>query len=50
VLALAVVAAVALLVVVIRETMGLARLATIEKLHRRASDTLLSDSHSDCGW
>ena len=35
-LALAIVAAVAFLVVVIRETMGLARLATIEKLHRRA--------------
>jgi putative membrane protein len=46
-LALAILAAVAFLVIVIRETMGLARLATIEKLHRCASDTLLSDDRQE---
>src|SRR6202044_1363025 len=46
-LALAMLAAVAFLVVVIREAMGLARLVTIEKLHRRASDTLLSDDRQE---
>jgi putative membrane protein len=46
-LALAVLAAVAFLVVAVRETMGLARLATIEKLHRRASDTLLHDDRQE---
>jgi putative membrane protein len=44
-LALAILAAVAFLVVAVRETMGLARLATIEKLNRRAADTLVTD---DC--
>ena len=46
-LALAILAAVSLLVVVVRETMGLARLATIEKLNRRASDTLLNDDRQE---
>jgi putative membrane protein len=46
-LALAILAAVSFLVVAIRETMGLARLATIEKLHRRAADTLLSDDRQE---
>jgi putative membrane protein len=46
-LALAILAAVAFLVVAVRETMGLARLATIEKLHRRASDTLLHDDRQE---
>jgi putative membrane protein len=42
-LALAFAAALALAVVVAREALGLARLATIEKLHLRATATLLSD-------
>ena len=42
-LALAILAAVSLFVVVIREMISLARLATIEKLHQRAADTILSD-------
>jgi putative membrane protein len=46
-LALAILAAVSFSVVAIRETMGLARLATIEKLNRRASDTLLSDDRQE---
>jgi putative membrane protein len=46
-LALAILAAVAFLVVAVRETMGLARLATIEKLNRRASDTLLNDDRRE---
>jgi putative membrane protein len=46
-LALAILAAVAFLVVAVRETMALARLATIEKLHRRASDTLLHDDRQE---
>jgi putative membrane protein len=46
-LALAILAAVSFLVVAIRETMGLVRLATIEKLNRRASDTLLSDDRQE---
>ena len=40
---LAAAAALALAVVIAREAYGLARLATIEKLHRRAADVLLSD-------
>jgi putative membrane protein len=46
-LALAVLATVAFLVVAVRETMGLARLATIEKLNRSASDTLLDDDRQE---
>jgi putative membrane protein len=42
-LAFASVAALALTVVVAREAFGLARLATIEKLHLRAAEVLLSD-------
>jgi putative membrane protein len=46
-LALAVVAAAAFLVVAVRETLGLTRLATIEKLHQRAADTLISDDRQE---
>ncbi len=46
-LALAILAAVSFLVVAVRETMGLARLATIEKLHQRALDTLLNDDRQE---
>src|ERR1700722_15721610 len=46
-LALAFAAALALVVVVAREALGLARLATIEQLHRRATATLLSDDHAE---
>ncbi len=42
-LALAVIAALALAVVVGREVFGLVRLATIEKLHLRAAEVLVSD-------
>lgn len=42
-LALAVIAVVALAVVTMRELVGLARLATIEKLHLRAAEVLISD-------
>ncbi|WP_050386878.1 YcjF family protein [Bradyrhizobium pachyrhizi] len=45
-LALAVVAAVALAVVTTRELVGLARLATIEKLHLRAAEVLISDDRA----
>ncbi|MHC2337053.1 YcjF family protein [Bradyrhizobium sp. USDA 4454] len=45
-LALAVIAAVALAVVTTRELVGLARLATIEKLHLRASEVLISDDRA----
>ncbi|WP_050628173.1 YcjF family protein [Bradyrhizobium viridifuturi] len=45
-LALAVVAAVALAVVTMRELVGLARLATIEKLHLRAAEVLISDDRA----
>ena len=41
-LGLAVAAALALIVVIAREAFGLARLATIEKLHLRAADVLAS--------
>jgi putative membrane protein len=46
-LALAVLAAVSFSVIAVRETMGLARLATIEKLHQRALDTLLNDDRQE---
>ncbi|OKO68092.1 TIGR01620 family protein [Bradyrhizobium sp. NAS96.2] len=45
-LALAVVAAVALAVVTMRELVGLTRLATIEKLHLRAAEVLISDDRA----
>lgn len=45
-LGFALVAAVALMVVIAREAIGLARLATIEKLHLRASEVLLSDDRA----
>ncbi|MDH2386810.1 TIGR01620 family protein [Bradyrhizobium sp. CER78] len=45
-LALAVIAAVALAVVTMRELVGLARLATIEKLHLRAAEVLISDDRA----
>jgi putative membrane protein len=44
-LACAVAAGLALTVVVVREALGLARLAEIEKLHRHAIAALLSDDH-----
>ena len=46
-LAFACAAALAFVVVVAREAFGLARLATIEKLHLRAAATLLSDDNAD---
>jgi putative membrane protein len=45
-LAFAFAAALALVVVVAREAFGLARLATIEKLHLRAAEVLLSDDRA----
>src|SRR3982075_1594888 len=45
-LAFAFAAALALIVVVAREAFGLARLATIEKLHARAAAVLLSDDRA----
>ena len=45
--AFALAAALALIVVVAREAFGLARLATIEKMHRRAAATLLSDDRAE---
>jgi putative membrane protein len=45
-LTFAVIAAVALVVVIAREAVGLARLATIEKLHLRAAEVLLSDDRA----
>ncbi|WP_298278284.1 YcjF family protein [uncultured Bradyrhizobium sp.] len=45
-LALAVIAIVALAVVTMRELVGLARLATIEKLHLRAAEVLISDDRA----
>jgi putative membrane protein len=45
-LAFAFAAALALMVVIAREAFGLARLATIEKLHLRAADVLLSDDRA----
>jgi putative membrane protein len=46
-LALAIVATVSLLAVGIREAVGLLRLATMENLHRRAADTILSDDRTE---
>ena len=46
-LAFAVAAALALAVVIAREALGLARLATIEKLHLRATEVLLSDDRRE---
>ena len=46
-LAFAFVAALALVVVIAREALGLARLATIEKLHQRAAMVLLSDDRPE---
>jgi putative membrane protein len=46
-LALAFIATLAFAVVVARETLGLARLAAIEKLHIRATAVLLSDDRSE---
>jgi len=45
--ALAAVALLALIVIVAREAFGLARLATIEKLHERAAETIVSDSRTE---
>ncbi len=45
-LALAVIAVVALAVITMRELVGLARLATIEKLHLRAAEVLISDDRA----
>jgi putative membrane protein len=39
-------AALALIAIIARETYGLVRLATIEKLHRRAAEVLLSDDRA----
>jgi putative membrane protein len=46
-LGFAVAAALALAVVIAREALGLARLATIEKLHLRATEVLLSDDRRE---
>jgi putative membrane protein len=46
-LAFAVVATLALAVVIARETLGLMRLAAIEKLHLRAASVLLSDDRAE---
>jgi putative membrane protein len=46
-LALALLALLALIVIVAREAFSLARLAAIEKLHRRAADALLSDDRAE---
>jgi putative membrane protein len=40
-------AALALIVIITRETLGLLRLATIEKLHHRASATLVNDDRDE---
>lgn len=45
-LALAALAALALLAIAIRETLGLMRLAAIEKLRKRAAEVIASDDHS----
>jgi putative membrane protein len=45
-LACAVIAALALTAVIAREAIGLARLATIEKMHLRATEVLLSDDRA----
>jgi putative membrane protein len=46
-LTFALLATLALVVIVAREAFSLARLATIEKLHRRAADALLSDDRTE---
>jgi putative membrane protein len=46
-LGFAILAALALVVIVAREAFSLARLAAIEKLHRRAADALLSDDRAE---
>jgi putative membrane protein len=46
-LAFAAAAALALSVVVVREALGLARLATIEKMHQRAATVLLTDDRAE---
>jgi putative membrane protein len=46
-LALAIVATVSLLAVGVREAVSLLRLATMENLHRRAADTILSDDRAE---
>jgi putative membrane protein len=46
-LGLALLATLALIVIVAREALSLARLAAIEKLHRRAFDALLSDDRAE---
>jgi putative membrane protein len=46
-LAFAAAAALALTVVVVREALGLARLATIEKMHARAAAVLLTDDRAE---
>jgi putative membrane protein len=46
-LAFALAAALALVIVTVREALGLARLATIEKLHARAAAVLLSDDRAE---
>jgi putative membrane protein len=46
-LMLAMMAALALVVIIARETLGLMRLATIEKLHVRALETLASDDRAE---
>jgi putative membrane protein len=46
-LAFAFAAALALSVVVVREALGLARLATIEKMHQRAATVLLTDDRAE---
>src|SRR6202035_2001741 len=46
-LAFAIIAALAFAVVVVREALGLARLATIEKLHFRAAAVLLNDDRAE---
>ena len=43
-LALAILATVSLVIIGVREAIGLLRLATMERLHRRAADILLSDN------
>jgi putative membrane protein len=45
--ALALVALLALVVIIGRETFGLVRLATIEKLHARAAEVIVSDNRAD---
>ena len=46
-LVFAILAAVSLVIIGFRETIGLLRLATIEKLHQRAADTILSDNRDE---